>query len=95
MLGWVKDMPSLKAISFIAEETGPLDTSVLTELPHAPPSLEYIGWGFEYKMTPYRVVREQARTYAVETDTVRGPNNGRKWIDHTVLDHFGDSAREW
>lgn len=89
-------MPSLKVLSIATVEGKPLRESTLSDLSNAPAALEYIGWEADLKpMTLYRVVREGGKIHAVKTGPLREPNTGKKWVDQTVLDHFGDAAREW
>ena len=99
----MKDMHSLRALSVVDNRfpAEPIDVSLLADLPHVPPLLEYIKWESFDETKFWRIVRAPGKVYAVEAEPLREPSASRnwnklsKWTDHTILDHFGESARDW
>lgn len=97
-------MPSLQAFSIAqtidyGKPPPERPDAVLANLPCIPANLTYLGWTTNQpSIIPsklYRIVRDEGRICAVETGPAREPTSGTRWIDSTILDHFGAAASDW
>ncbi|KAJ3553197.1 hypothetical protein NM688_g3746 [Phlebia brevispora] len=88
---------SLIALSFVdILGNNQLTPAVLDDFPCSLPKLRYLGWETkDDNKKLYELRRMNGKVSATLIEPLRQPTARRLFVDESILDHFGEEAREW